>query len=517
MSRDNTLNEEPMVSLGDKLCQRFEKSKFDEREPSFLPEGCIEDLITEHAISRELFDLFEDEAPPTPEKALIRFVHEKAKKVFAIVVCCGTSGTELLTTIKFFKTNGFKDSDLPIKKPGTPRAHVAIKEILVNNDRRDEIEKNYEDERKALSEITDLRHKHIIQRIAAITRGERRYFMFQWADGGNLREFWKEKTRPVLTSVLVKETVTQLLGLADALHALHNYKNQGNYRHGDLKPENILRFRNETVVGILKIADMGLAKHHNDNTAVRKKATSAKYGAVRYEPPEVVTNRLDKARSRLYDIWSMGCIMLECIIWLLYGCEALDKFDDSLSNDGYDCSFFKIREIDGARVAEVHPVVVLWMDSMANDRQCCRDSAIGDLLNLVRSRLLVVPLLMQAPTRILNGAQTTTFIENQPDRRISVTSASQNTPESGPYRADAGAMRSGLDKILRKADNNETYLSIAQDRRNINGPPSLTIPRSQITNLLSPEAAEKPRGNTPFLGALQAQHVCTISTFTYFH
>ncbi|KAL2875628.1 hypothetical protein SGCOL_009248 [Colletotrichum sp. CLE4] len=337
-------------------------------------------------------------------------------------------------------------------------AHVAIKEILVNNDLRQEIEKNYEDERKALSEITDLRHNHIIQRIAAIERGEKRYFMFQWADGGNLREFWKEQNRPTLTSDLVKQAITQLWGLADALHALHNYKDQGNYRHGDLKPENILRFKDKTCVGILKIADMGLAKHHNDATAVRKKATSAKYGTVRYEPPEVVTNRLDKARSRLYDIWSMGCIMLECMIWLMYGCKALDNFDDSL-NDGYDSSFFKIKEVDGAPVAEVHPTVVKWMDLMAADRQCGKDSALGDLLDLVRNRLLVVPLRIQAPTRILNGTEGIPSIEENLNRHISVTSASQNTPEIGPYRADARAMRSGLERILRKADSNQIYLS----------------------------------------------------------
>lgn len=347
--------------------------------------------------------------------------------------------------------------------------------------------------------------------------------MFQWADGGNLREFWKEQNRPTLTPDLVKQTITQLCGLADALHALHNYKDQGNYRHGDLKPENILRFRDSTCVGVLKIADMGLAKHHNDATAVRKKATSAKYGTVRYEPPEVVTNRLDKARSRLYDIWSMGCIMLECVIWLMYGYEALDNFDDSL-NDGYDSSFFKTKDVDGARVAEVHPTVVKWMNLMAADPQCGRDSALGDLLGLVRNRLLVVPLRIQAPTIILNGTVEIPIIEENSERFVSVTSTSQNTPdigEIGPYRADARAMRSGLERILRKADSNQTYLLGSNDRRISHGP-ALVPPRSQSNNLLSPIAAETPRGSNLFPGTLQAQrvsiglHYHTLSSSTDF-
>jgi serine/threonine protein kinase len=80
-----------------------------------------------------------------------------------------------------------------------------------------------------------------------------------------------------------------------------------------MKPENILRFRDRTRVGILKIADMGLAKHHAVATYLRPR-TSTRYGTVRYEPPEVMTHKLaEEGRSRLYDIWSMGCITLELI------------------------------------------------------------------------------------------------------------------------------------------------------------------------------------------------------------
>lgn len=107
------------VTLDHQLCQRFETSKFDERDPTFLPEGSIEILVTERTISSELFD---DEVPRTPEKAVIRFVQEKAKKVFAIAVCCGVSGEDLVTTIKFFRdVVFFNDSNLPIEKPETPK------------------------------------------------------------------------------------------------------------------------------------------------------------------------------------------------------------------------------------------------------------------------------------------------------------------------------------------------------------------------------------------------------------
>ncbi|KAJ3962809.1 hypothetical protein N0V92_000497 [Colletotrichum tropicale] len=162
---------------------------------------------------------------------------------------------------------------------GTP-ARIAIKEILTTDDDEElqqEVEQNFKVEADALSDIASLKHKHIIERIAAITRGENRYFMFQWADGGNLRDFWKSHPSPEFNANLVRESVTQLRGLADALAVLHNYKGEGNYRHGDLKPENILRFKDKSFVGTLKIADMGLAKRHTEATDARLGPTNTKY------------------------------------------------------------------------------------------------------------------------------------------------------------------------------------------------------------------------------------------------
>ncbi|KAF4857087.1 hypothetical protein CGCSCA4_v000201 [Colletotrichum siamense] len=123
---------------------------------------------------------------------------------------------------------------LDLKGDGTP-PHVAIKEILTTeNDEelRQEMESNFMLEANALSDIASLEHTHIIERIAAITIGARHYFMFQWADGGNLREFWRDNPRPKLTPDLVRQSVRQLTGLADALMALHHYKDDANYRHG---------------------------------------------------------------------------------------------------------------------------------------------------------------------------------------------------------------------------------------------------------------------------------------------
>lgn len=77
----------------------------------------------------------------------------------------------------------------------------------------------------------------------------------------------------------------QLLGLADALDQMH----KRNWRHGDIKPENILNFKNCTIIGQLKLGDMGLAKHHITATShCRGAPTATKFGTTRYEPPDEI-------------------------------------------------------------------------------------------------------------------------------------------------------------------------------------------------------------------------------------
>lgn len=224
--------------------------------------------------------------------------------------------------------------------------------------------------------------------------------MFEWANGGNLRNLWERVPFPDLEGSLVKDTVKQILGLASALRAAHNLNiTEASYRHGDLKPENILIFKTgEETLGTLKIGDWGEAKYHGKDqvTEMRSKKTTARFGTRRYEAPEVVTgikvereNQPEKRRSRLYDIWAMGCITLEFIVWLLYGLDGLNKFNQDVDGD----TFYQTSIENGIEVARLHDAVVRWMDHMASEPACkVGNTAIGDLLDVVRSSLLVVKL-----------------------------------------------------------------------------------------------------------------------------
>lgn len=109
----------------------------------------------------------------------------------------------------------------------------------------------------------------------------------------------------------------------------------------------------------------------------------------RYEPPEAAKE--NSKWSRRYDTWSFGCITLEFIVWLVYGTRGLDDFNKKIVDHlGHDCHYFE-KGRDGR--VKVHPEVVSTMKALSKDSQCKRgETALGDLLNLVSTRLLVIQL-----------------------------------------------------------------------------------------------------------------------------
>lgn len=326
-------------------------------------------------------------------------------------------------------------------------ATAAIKALKVSADQPGtEIDSSWGREARALEDIKGLRHEHIIEVKAIIKwEGKGNFFMFQWADGGSLRDFYQRHPNPVLSAKLVREIVSQLWGLSSALDQLHNYQKGENdsgesdsesYRHGDLKPENILRFENGTTVGFLRISDLGLAKHHIDETGLRG-PTVTRYGTPLYEPPEVILEA-DVARSRQYDIWSMGCVFLELLVWLMYGYGELEKFNLSMNSALGNSSPYWVMEDTGGpgRSASVHPIVVDMMEIMRKDLLTAGTTAIGDLLQLIKTRLLVVPL---------------------PRSTASFRRSRSSIPAPPGCRAKAADLENDLMGILKKAKCNEGY------------------------------------------------------------
>jgi serine/threonine protein kinase len=367
---------------------------------------------------------------------------------------------------------------------------VAVKEI---RNQGSEVAKRWEREVRALARMNKLRQEHIVRFITAFRRKGtsddiEHYVVFEWADGGNLSDLRAAYPNPGLTAARIKWVVRQLYGLAQALSKAHYLEGEGSYRHGDLKPANILWFKQgDTEFGTLKIGDWGEAKEHDNVTALRHD-TTAQSGTRRYEPPEVVTgvpSSLSQesrfVRSRLYDIWGIGCITLEIIIWLVYGLSELKRFDkENIGTYGISEFFY---EVSLNKPAKVHGVAEYWMEQIAKDPRCSRHtSALGDLLEIVRTNLLIVKLpvdggakgphlspnyLVEKQASNTGGLQPATsisenlFNENGNKISIQITSEWRDATLAGPEeprRCRATEFEDRLEKIL-AFEQDESYWS----------------------------------------------------------
>lgn len=278
---------------------------------------------------------------------------------------------------------------------------VAIKELkgkIWGNDTNSDEYKSWYREATALASLSGS-HRHIIRVNSIISRAGTRYFMFPWAEGGNLLEFYQRNPSPHRTAAFVSASMGQLERLAEALQMIHTFQYQGTtvfLRHGDLKPENILVFEpgRHAGVGVWKMADLGLAKIHFNDTQQRERmavgpSSAIGRGTIFYKPPEVVVSQ-DSPSSRLYDTWCMGCIALQFIIWLLYGYPELVTFVNGL----YDHASEKGRFWHGGDGVQprIHWKVIEYMDRAKEDLEnspSLRSPAIAALLRVVRNGLLV--------------------------------------------------------------------------------------------------------------------------------
>ncbi len=195
------------------------------------------------------------------------------------------------------------------------------------------------DETKFANEVDMLRrfnglvHPHLVTLLTTFTHKERFNMLFPWAEC-DLEAFWEEKNpSPDPQNIdFVLWVSNQCRGIMEAVEIIHNPKhllNDKRYgRHGDIKPENVLWYKSpsEGDKGILVISDLGLASFNREESRSMIPNRSILY-TPGYRPPECDLE--GGTISRAFDIWTLGCLYLELICWLLGGWEAKDDFQKS--------------------------------------------------------------------------------------------------------------------------------------------------------------------------------------------
>ncbi|KAH8811206.1 kinase-like domain-containing protein [Xylogone sp. PMI_703] len=281
---------------------------------------------------------------------------------------------------------------------------------------------------KALIKVKPRRHLEV-DLLTTFEYKERYHMLFRWADGGNLYDYWKNHDP---SSVVNYEWVCwfaeQCQGLAYGLDGIHNTKmtleeaeaiqlspispsfaqdfagtsprsppdeddGKDFGRHGDIKPQNILWFehdKNSYGLGVLKLSDFGLTTFHR---ALSTKITPV---GVRVTPTYSAPERETKGKlSRPFDIWSLGCIYLEFVTWILLGIEGLGSFsDERAAETGYRDgkffldNFYMLVKEDGQAHAQVKSSVCKWISYLKKKQKCSR--FLSEFLNYIQTKMLLV-------------------------------------------------------------------------------------------------------------------------------
>ncbi|KAI0541834.1 HET-domain-containing protein [Xylaria digitata] len=426
------LQSPPQEKLLDRIVKSYCPNKSTIHYERFFPNDALCRLVTEDTI------ITEDE--------FVAWILKEAPKLFLICVRLKLKPRRVYESLTQFKKLKFTDQNLPIQD--LESEDCQFREYFIPYCRTSSFFSDFFDEQwkflcpffKDTPGDYSLHERHILPFIEKDSQGKAGAF-------GQVHKvtIHEAHRHPTIGQDLVREALSELRGLADGLRRLHIYEpdqfsqtedqsalnpseanidginnakipnihveevggqtvigrdESGNQsiRHGDLKPENILRFLDSHTkdnsgrcsIGNLKIADLGLAKRHVVATEYRAQKTSTMYGTALYEAPEAARSLEKKARSRLYDVWSMGCIIFEFVLWMLHGNEMVTELHDRLkkgSNQYFELS------TGMAGTARVHRTVTQWMQYLQeNDPDCRENTVIGDLLRLVKTKLLVVDL-----------------------------------------------------------------------------------------------------------------------------
>lgn len=260
-------------------------------------------------------------------------------------------------------------------------------------------EKAFLAEAEVLMRLAPSRTPHLAKLLATYKqptgrqKGQNEFFlMFERAES-NLERFWEEYSPEELKRdyadldhvCLARWVARQCQGLAQALATLHDLKLKSpeledarglrisvaaatHGLHGDIKPKNVLRYTNwknpqaskdpkdpdypgkplEEPLGVLQITDFGLSSFHHTQTVENIRIN---IGASEYLPPEA---HLAYPLSQSLDIWTMGCLFLDFVTWLVGGSRLQKRFSGkraqyrapSLTTHS-QTGFFEVRERQG--------------------------------------------------------------------------------------------------------------------------------------------------------------------------
>ncbi|CZR54710.1 uncharacterized protein PAC_04594 [Phialocephala subalpina] len=286
--------------------------------------------------------------------------------------------------------------------------------------------KDFENQVKEMREFSNDENSDPQLRLLGTYRYEGKYYLMFPMGSMNLRTYWNETPTPDFSDLTLQWSLLQCQGIAHGLMAIHegisrpSQSSTGSeatptlglvrrpepqtryWRHGNMMPENILWLcgdwtgdvESSQALGYLVIAHFGLADFHM-KSSLSESTLGVHTGAPIYAAPEFGTRSFI---SRSYDIWSLGCIYLEFITWIIGGSALLNQFSDyrlapGLDTNFSDDAFYTLIRDQGQSSqtslrAIVRPQVISWISKLIRMPRCSR--CLADFLDIVMEDMLVV-------------------------------------------------------------------------------------------------------------------------------
>ncbi|KAI0855685.1 kinase-like domain-containing protein [Xylaria cubensis] len=266
-------------------------------------------------------------------------------------------------------------------------------------------ETEFDQEVAALRLFRNHGDRHLVKLLATYYDGDHYNLVFPWADG-NLEDFWRRNPNPEKRHSTTIWIAEQCFGIAEALRKIHyhEFSSASSHgpveqpmkgRHGDIKPENILWFSssdpnsgsNNQRQDVLALSDFGLTRFHKAITASRHYKHHSLAVSPTYRAPE---RDLEKKVSPSWDVWTLGCVYLEFLIWYLQGWDAVDEFSRQRKNCdlevyGKDDKYFSCDKRSRFGAYRKLPVIQR-IEELHNHPDCTE--FIHDFLNLIANGMI---------------------------------------------------------------------------------------------------------------------------------
>ncbi|KAK4663675.1 hypothetical protein QC763_610490 [Podospora pseudopauciseta] len=203
-----------------------------------------------------------------------------------------------------------------------------------------------------LKKFSNFAHPHLISLLATYEQRNSFFLIFPCAKSDLLSYWEKFEASPKMDHGTVKWVAHQCKGIASGVLKIHEYSSTnsklGNTlkpgprepfgHHGDIKPQNVLVFLDNAQDGptqnhcstwksrgTLKLTDFGLASTSSHRTISRKPLSHVGM-TYNYRAPECDLPSNQDPKGRQYDMWTLGCLYLEFVTWLMGGKKLLDEF-----------------------------------------------------------------------------------------------------------------------------------------------------------------------------------------------